>query len=171
MDEAIKPRLPVVRVASEIVTRKQRESERTMRFRFSLRRFFILITLLAGFCYCWFVMPTVTAKRFVEAIAAKDYGSADQLFTDSSSRFIADSADKFWAFEATANLLPITAGQLLRGERHVRLQHTYFYLDEHVNLATLIRANSIGLRSSKISQQASAVTIERETGLNPLPRR
>jgi hypothetical protein len=137
-----------------------------MRLHFSLRTFFVLVTLLAGFCYCWFVLPTVTAKRFIRAVAAMNYKAADQFFNNVGDRFIASSADKYWAFEAKAELHPITVGQLLSGRRYVRLQLDYFHLDQNVSSLAEIAATSFGLKSPVISSNRAAVIIDRETSFN-----
>jgi hypothetical protein len=134
-----------------------------MRLRFSLRTFFVLIALLATFCYGWFVLPSVTAKRFVHAIAARDYAAADRLFFDPADRFIAASAEKFWAFEPTAELLPITLGQLLSGQRHVSLRYEYFHLDVSVDSIARIPATPFGLQSPVISRVESGIIIDRSS--------
>jgi hypothetical protein len=130
-----------------------------MHLRFSLRTFFVLVTLLAGCCYFWFVIPTVTANRFAQSIAVKDYKSADRLFSDHADRFIADSAEKYWAFESTAELMPITFGQLMSGRRHVALRFDYFHLDQNVSSVARIPATPFGLESPVVSRIDSDVTI------------
>jgi hypothetical protein len=139
-----------------------------MNIRFSLKTFFVLVTLLAAFCYYWFVLPTVTAKQFVQAIAAGDYAAADELFSNLDDRFIASSAKKYWAFESKAALLPVSLPQLLSGRRQVHLKLDYFHLDENVNTLADIRATPLGLKSPVISQVNSAVIIERGSSALPL---
>jgi hypothetical protein len=134
-----------------------------MRLRFSLRTFFILVALLAAFCYWWFVLPSVTANRFIQAIAAKDYVAADRLFSDPKDRFIAAAADKYWAFETTAELGPITFGQLLTGQRHVSLHYRYFHLDLNVDSIAQIPATPFGLQSPVISTVDAAMIIDRSS--------
>jgi hypothetical protein len=134
-----------------------------MRLRFSLRTFLILVALLAAFCYYWFVLPSVTANRFIQAVATNDYVAADRLFSDPKDRFIAASAEKYWAFEPTAELLPVTFGQLLRGRRHVSLHYRYFHLDLNVDSIAHIPATPSGLKSPVISTVDAAMIIDRSS--------
>jgi hypothetical protein len=137
-----------------------------MRFRFSLRTFLVLVALLAAFCYFWFVMPTRTANRFIEAVQAKEYDAADLMFRAPDSRFIASSAEKYWAFEATAERLPISLHQLLTGRRNVLLHFDYFHLDHNVDSQAHIAATPFGLGPPVISRVGSAMIIDRNSSLD-----
>ena len=141
-----------------------------MQLRFSLRMFFVLVALLAGFCYFWFVMPAVTANRFVEAVAAKDYHAADRLFRVPDSRFIASSAERYWAFEAGAERLPVTLHQLLTGRRDVLLHFGYFHLDQNVSSQAHIAATAFGLGPPVISRVGSGMIIDRNGFNIDVPR-
>jgi hypothetical protein len=131
--------------------------------------FFMLVALLAAFCYFWFVMPSLTANRFMEAVAAQDYHAADRLFRVPNHRFIADSAETYWAFEARAERLPITLHQLLTGRRHVVLHFDYFHLDHNVSSQAHIAATPFGLGSPVISRVGSGMVID-QTGSVVVPR-
>src|SRR5438046_871248 len=96
-----------------------------MRLRFSLRAMFIVTTLVAALC-CWFLLPTLTAKRFLNAIANEDYKSADELFRNSDDRFFEDWSNKRWAFLATAKLQPLTVGQFFQNRRDLLIEIRYF---------------------------------------------
>jgi hypothetical protein len=55
----------------------------SIRFRFRLRTLLALTALVAAACW-WVTRPTVVANRFLRAMEARDYGAADQLFSDPS---------------------------------------------------------------------------------------
>jgi hypothetical protein len=59
-----------------------------MRLRFSLFALFLLTTLVAIVCY-WFALPTINARKFVTAIEAKNFDSADRMFIQPQHQFIA----------------------------------------------------------------------------------
>jgi hypothetical protein len=139
-----------------------------MRIRFSLRTFFVLVTLLAGICYVWFVMPTVTAKHFIQAVSDKNYTAADRFFDNTADRFIANTAEQYWGFDSTAELMPVSLGQLLSGRRLVRLDFRYFHLDENVSSNAQIVATPFALRSPRISSSRAAVILgPREGSIQP----
>lgn len=142
-----------------------------MRFRFSLRKFFVLVALVAAFCYYWFVRPTAIARQFIEAIATKDYAAADQCFQNADDHIIANSAKKYWAFAADAKLSPVSFGQLVRGQRHVRLNFRYFHLDQNVVSQADMAATALGLSSPTTSNLRSAMIIDRSSEFNPTPQR
>jgi hypothetical protein len=132
--------------------------------------FFLLVALLAAFCYYWFVMPSLTASRLIEAVAAKDYDAADRLFRVPDSRFIASSAEDYWAFEAQAERLPITLHQLLTGRRDVLLQFGYFHLDQNVSSQAHIAATPFGLGPPVISRVDSGRIIDRSSSADVVPK-
>jgi hypothetical protein len=125
--------------------------------------FFVLVALLAAFCYFWIVMPTLTANRFVEAIVAKDYHAADVLFDVPDAGFLVRSAETYWAFNARAERLPITLDQLLTGRRHVLLHFDYFHLDQNVSSQAHIAATPLGLGLPVISRVGSGTIIDRSS--------
>lgn len=132
-----------------------------MRFRFSLRTFFVLIALVAAFCYYWFVRPTAVAQQFVQAVAAQDYVAADRCFQNADDQFIADSSQEYWAFAADAKLSPVSLGQLVRGQRHVQLHFRYFHLDQNVESLADATATAFGLKGLTVSRVNAAVIIDR----------
>src|SRR6188474_3230326 len=84
--------------------------------RFSLRALFLLTTVAAVVC-TYIVLPTLTARRFRSAVTDKDFGKADNFFRNPSDKFLAEWADKKWAFKASTNLAPWTLSQVVRGQR------------------------------------------------------
>src|SRR5207245_476211 len=116
-----------------------------MRLRFSLRTMFVATTLVAGLC-CWFLLPTLTAKRFLNAIANEDYNSADELFRSSDDQFFADWSNKRWGFLATAELQPVTIGQILQNRRDLVVEIRYFEFDQNFSLEIRIDATPFGLK-------------------------
>lgn len=122
-----------------------------MRLRFSLRALFLLTTVVAGVCL-WFMLPSLTAKHFLAAIAGEDYKSADEFFLNDDDRFLAHWSDKRWAFRSSAELLPLTFGQLCRNERQVRIGITYFEFDQNFNCEMLISTTPFGLKKPVISR-------------------
>ena len=137
-----------------------------MRPRFSLRLMFVVMTVAAGICY-WLVRPSLTARRFADAIAVEDFARADQFFDNPNDRFMRDWAAKYWGFRSHAELKPLTLGQLLRGRRHVDVQFAYFYLDKNSSGDAHIVATSFGLKPPIISRAESALLIERRSEAVP----
>ena len=121
-----------------------------MRLHFSLRTLFILTTLTAIAC-AWAVLPSLTAKRFLNTLADKDYQTADQFFRNPSDQFLATWADKRWAFGATGELAPWTVGQALRGKRLVVVRLGYFEFDQNGSRTANIAATALGLGQPTIS--------------------
>ena len=115
-----------------------------MRLRFSLRTLLVLVTIVAAFCF-WIVLPSLTARRFLVALAAEDYQSADAVFRNVDDRFLADWSNKRWSFRSSGELLPLTFSQLLRNERRVRVEITYFEFDQFFSVETYIAAKPSGL--------------------------
>ena len=121
-----------------------------MRPRFSLRALFVLMTFVAVFC-TWLVIPTLTAKRFLGAIAAENYPSADEFFINADDRFLSSWADKRWGFQLTGHLSPLTFGHLLRGHRQVRIAIAYFEFDQNMHSEMLVAATPLGLQTPTVS--------------------
>ena len=84
---------------------------------------FIVTTIVAAGCY-WLMLPTVNAQRFVRAVAAAKYASADAYFCNADDQFLSNSNNKRWHFKATAELAPWSLQQLLKGKRLVRIRVT-----------------------------------------------
>jgi hypothetical protein len=100
-----------------------------MRPRFSLRTLFIITTTIAIVC-TWFVLPTLTARRFLNALIAKDCHGADNYFHNPADRFLADWADKRWSFETSGSVSPWSFVDLARGRRTVVIQIRNFGYDQ-----------------------------------------
>jgi hypothetical protein len=99
-------------------------SDKQMRLRFSLRTLFVATTIAAAGC-CEFVLPSVNARRFIEALAAKHYERADAYFRDANDRFLFEFHDKHWRFVARAKLERWSLRQFLRAERLLILSVAY----------------------------------------------
>jgi hypothetical protein len=91
-----------------------------MHLRFSLRTVFVLVTIVAGASY-WFMLPTIYARGFVNAVAAADYERADEYFRNPDDRLLCEQNGKYWRFIARAKLESSSFGALLRGRRRVTL--------------------------------------------------
>jgi hypothetical protein len=121
-----------------------------MRIRFSLRSFFLLTTLFACFCYIWLIRPTAVAGRFAQAIHNEDYHAADEALRP-NERFLADWAEKRWAFRSRCHLHPLTFGQLVTGRRYVTVQLNYFEFDHNADQQASLTATPLGLGAPTIS--------------------
>jgi hypothetical protein len=95
-----------------------------MQLRFSLRTVFVLVTMVAGACY-WFMLPTIYARGFVDAVAAADYERADALFCNVDDPFLCKLNQKHWRFHARAQLKPSSFRAFIRGERRITLTVAY----------------------------------------------
>jgi hypothetical protein len=141
-----------------------------MRIRFSLRTFFVLLTLLAFFCYLWVTRPSQIARRFADAVNAEDFAAADQMFFRSGDQFLAEWADENWAFEARCELRPLTIAQLLSARRHVDINIGYFELDHTASRQVVIAATPLGLNAPSVSSvKYGALFIDRSE--SPIPLR
>lgn len=115
-----------------------------MRLRFSLRSLFVLMTVVAALCL-WFLLPSLTARRFLVALNSEDYQSADKFFRNAEDRFLADGADKRWSFRSSGELMPLTFDQLWRNKRDLRVEATYFEFDQYFSVETYVAATPFGL--------------------------
>src|SRR6476620_4090399 len=120
-----------------------------MRLRFSLRTLFLLTTVVAALCL-WFILPSLTARRFLATVASEDYKSADNLFCDTDDRFLADWAEKRWSLRTVPELLPFTLSQSWHNERRIRVEATYFQFDQSMRCEVLITATPFGLQKPQI---------------------
>jgi hypothetical protein len=141
-----------------------------MHLRFSLRTLFILTTLTAIACG-WAVLPSLTAQRFLNTLAEKDYPQADLFFSNPADQFLAAWADKRWAFSATGELAPWTVGQALRGKRHVVVRLGYFEFDQNGSRTATIAATALGLGEPAISQVTYSGTYIDAVRDSDVPRR
>src|SRR6478735_6083983 len=115
-----------------------------MRLRFSLRTLFLLMTVVASLCL-WFLLPSLTARRFLAALGSEDYHSADTFFRNTDERFLADWSDKRWSFRSSGELMPLTFDQLWRNKRKLRVETTYFEFDQYFSVETYLAATPFGL--------------------------
>jgi hypothetical protein len=123
----------------------------TMRLRFSLRTFFVTLALVAFACYIWLTRPSQVAQRFADAVNSEDYAAADRLFRRSDDQFLADWADRRWAFKARCELRPLTLVQLLSARREVDVHIDYFEFDYTATRQVWMTATPFGLASPVIS--------------------
>jgi hypothetical protein len=115
-----------------------------MRLRFSLRTLFLLMTIAAALCL-WFLLPSLTARRFLAALNTGDYQSADAIFRNVDDRFLAEWSEKRWSFRSSGELLPLTFDQLWRNKREVRVEITYFEFDQYFSVESYLAATPFGL--------------------------
>jgi len=144
-----------------------------MRIRFSLRTFFILLTLLACLCYLWLTLPSQVAQRFADAVNTEDFTAADRHFLRSSDRFLAGWAEKRWAFRARCELRPLTLAQLLTARRQVDVYFNYFELDHTATRQAELSATPLGLTSPSLSsvKYGGRFIDEIRGSMRPTPRR
>jgi hypothetical protein len=86
----------------------------------------LFLGLIAGISLVtyWFVLPSITAHRFVATIVAEDYASADKMFADPDDRFLVQrfNHEDSWTFRARASIGPLTWSNLVFGNRIVALE-------------------------------------------------
>jgi hypothetical protein len=120
------------------------------RLRFSLRALFLITTVAAVIC-TYIVLPTLTARRFMAAVADKNFVEADNFFRNPTDKFLAEWADKKWAFKATADVAPWSLSQVFGGKREVAIRLRYFEFDHDANCTANVAAGSLGLGPPTIS--------------------
>ena len=133
-----------------------------MRPRFSLRTLLIFTAFFAGFCYFWIVMPSVTAKHFVDAINAEDYVAADMFFAKSDGVSFILTNNNTFGFRTKASLLPWTIGEFCSGRRGVQIINEYMAFDEHVNEVQHVVATPFGLMRPTRTSSTSSVMVDRD---------
>jgi hypothetical protein len=119
---------------------------KSSRFRFSLQAMFIATTVFAGFCYLWFVLPSVQANRLVSAIDAADYASADILFGKSGTVSFAKTNERTFGFRANASLFPWSFSDICLGRRSIQVETDYMAFDEHLEKTLCVVATPLGLK-------------------------
>jgi len=123
-----------------------------MRPRFSLRVFFLFITFAAAIC-AWCVLPSIVARRFVRVLADAKYQTADQMFVDANDRCLEKWDRERWSFRASGTLEPLTFRQLFTGHRLVRLNISYFALDQAVDRNGLVSVTPFGVRRLEVEPE------------------
>ena len=121
-----------------------------MRLRFSLRTLFVLTTLVAVLCL-WFMLPSLTARRFLAALNKEDYKSADKFFRIADDRFLVDWSEKRWWLRVCPQLLPLSFSQCWHNERTMRLEITYFQFDQSMKSDVLITATPFGVKNPEFT--------------------
>lgn len=86
-------------------------------WRYSLRTFLVLSALVPVAVY-WLALPTLNARRFTAAIAARDYPAAEALCASASGKFPGDWTEHK-TFEPKAGISPLTWQDVRRGERRL----------------------------------------------------
>lgn len=132
-----------------------------MRPRFSLRTLLAATTLLAVFCYYWFIRPTQTAERFVHAINVEDFAAADNLVGHASDMNFSKWKDERWGFIADAELAPWSFRQLFGGTRDVNMRMKYFQLDQNFDVSMRLAATSLGLEKPDTIGMNNGSVVER----------
>jgi hypothetical protein len=123
-----------------------------MRPRFSLRSFFLFAALVAVVC-AWCVLPSMAARRFVRAMAERDYGAADHMFRKADERCLEKWDEEHWSFHASGTLAPVTLGQLISGHRQVQLNINYFAFDQTVSRDALIAVTPLGATARDVGPE------------------
>jgi hypothetical protein len=126
------------------------------------------MTVLALFC-TWIIVPSLKARRFIDALAAGDYRKADDFFRDPNDRFLANWAEKRWAFEASGDTAPWTFGQLLRGQKQIVIRCTYFEFDQNARCTATVVAKPLGLGPpvmSPVTHSGKYIDAVRESSLS-----
>lgn len=141
-----------------------------MRMRFSLRTLFVVTTAASLLCG-WVVLPWVSAKRLIRALASENYPLADRYFRNPEDRFFVAWADKRWAFRATGELAPWTFTQLVRGRREVAVRLTYFDLDQNAVCTARISAAPFTIGSPTLSPVSYVGVIIDDRGNRATPIR
>jgi hypothetical protein len=98
----------------------------------------------------WFMLPSLTAKRFLAALGSEDYQSADTYFLNADDRFFADWADKRWGLRTSAELQPLTVGQFFHNRREVLVEINYFQFDQNFHVDVRLAATPFGLKKPDI---------------------
>jgi hypothetical protein len=92
----------------------------------------------------WFLLPSLNARRFLVALKAEDYRSADRLFSKTEDRFLAEWAEKRWSFRSSGELIPFTFDQLWHNRRELRVETTYFEFDQYFSVETYLAITPFG---------------------------
>jgi hypothetical protein len=130
---------------------------------------FLLTTIAAVIC-TYMVLPTLTARRFIASVTDKNFAEADNFFRNPTDKFLADWADKKWAFKASADVAPWSLGQVFSGQREVVIRVGYFEFDHDANCTANVAASSLGLGSPSISPVSYGGRLIDEIRGSALPR-
>jgi hypothetical protein len=77
----------------------------------------VVLTVLTGVCY-WFAQPTIVARQFCAALAAKDFAAANRLLIIHNAHTPNYFPDDFGKFnQASARIWPLKFQQLIHRER------------------------------------------------------
>ena len=93
----------------------QNEVRWKIRFRFTIRALLVIFAVITASCI-WLSYPTRIATRYVNALKAKDFASANQLCIGEPI-FPGEISYKF--FEPNASIRPLTLDDLWRGQRQI----------------------------------------------------
>jgi hypothetical protein len=92
-------------------------------FRYSLRALLVVSAVVPVAVY-WLALPTLNARRYVAAMAARDFAAADALCVSAKDSFPGDWT-RHATFEPKAGMKPLTWHELWRGERQLYVGITY----------------------------------------------
>ena len=95
-----------------------------MKFSLRIRRTLLIATAMIAACY-WLVRPTIKAELFAREVRAQNYPLADSYFRDPQDSFLVAWNDKHWRLKTYAELEEWSFGELVCGERKVRLGVAY----------------------------------------------
>lgn len=122
-----------------------------MRPRFSLRTLFLITTALAAFCCYWFVLPSFQARRFVSAVRASDFVTADACFRNTDDQMLAKLHKEYWTFKLDAELEPCSFAEFLHGERRINFQLAFAGPRPLIARGGTITSTALGLQSLEVT--------------------
>jgi hypothetical protein len=97
--------------------------KRGLTFRYSLRALLVVSALVPLAVY-WLALPTLNARRYAAAIAARDFAVADALCVSPGESFPGDWT-RHATFEPKASVKPLTWEDFRHGERQLYVGITY----------------------------------------------
>jgi hypothetical protein len=123
---------------------------RRIRWRFSLRALFIAATLAGVACY-WLVAPSMSAQRFIRAVAAGNFKLADTFFRDPDDQILSRLYEKHWRFHARAELQPWSFAELVLGERRIQLHLAFGDAGPMLGRSYVISVTQSGLLTPQLN--------------------
>ena len=107
-----------------------------MKLRFSLRTLLILVTCAAVLCW-WRDRPRQIADRFIGAVEAEQYETADSLFASSDNRVIKLFMSRDERNQIHAERQPQSAGDWLSGECRIAVR-----MEDYKGLGASLRVDT-----------------------------
>lgn len=89
-------------------------------------RVLLIATALVALGVYWLTLPTIHARRYIAALAAKDWVAANHLYADPENQFPGKRPGEGASLDAHASVTPLTLDDLLRGEREINVNINTF---------------------------------------------